>query len=455
MDLKDRKFVVAGTGKSGIGAAGLLLSRGARVVLFDENEKRDRDAVLGNFAGDANVTLVLGTLSDSDIAGSTAMVISPGISIEAGFTDAFRKAGIPIWSEVELAFRLGKGRLAAITGTNGKTTTTALTGEILKEQYDSTFVVGNIGTPYTSVVNDMKDDSVTAAEISSFQLEAVIDFHPHVSAVLNVTPDHLNRHHTMEIYADTKMRIAARQTADDYCVLNYDDPTTRSMADKIHATPVFFSRKADLSDGVCLEGDEIVMKKDGKVIASACHIPEMKLLGGHNVENVMAAFAIGYYMGVPAEKIHHAITCFKAVPHRIEYVETINGVDYYNDSKGTNPDAAIKGIQAMVKPTVLIGGGYDKGVPFDDWIKSFDGKVRYLILFGVTAQQIADTARKYGFENIIFVNDLKEAVETAYEKAEPGNAVLLSPACASWDMFDSYEQRGDMFKDYVRQLKER
>lgn len=454
MNLTGKKVLVAGTGKSGIAAARLLLASGVDVVLFDENETCDAQKVRSALGEKDNVEVVIGALPDCVVEQVACMVISPGISIEAPFTAAFRNRNIPIWSEVELAYRFGKGRLCAITGTNGKTTTTTLVGEILKAYYDSVFVVGNIGTPYTEVALKMQEDSVTVAEISSFQLESIVDFHPQVSAVLNVTPDHLNRHHTMEIYADTKMEIATNQTSDEVCVLNYDDGITRSMADKIRAKAVFFSRTEELENGFCLKEQSIVRMENGTVADTVCQLQELKLLGSHNIENVMAGAAVAYYMGVPMEVIHNTVTQFTAVEHRIEYVDTIQGVDYYNDSKGTNPDAAIKGIQAMVKPTLLIGGGYDKGVAFDDWIQSFDGKVRKLVLLGKTAELIADTARKYGFEDIIFVKDLREAVQVCAEQSKEGEAVLLSPACASWDMFDSYEQRGELFKEYVKALKE-
>lgn len=453
MDVKNRKVIIAGTGKSGIAAARLLLQCGANVVLFDENKDRDVNAVTEAIKDVGEVSIILGGLNESQVADACMLVISPGISIEAPFTDLFRDRNIPIWSEVELAYQFSKGRVAAITGTNGKTTTTTLVGEIMKANYDSVYVVGNIGTPYTEAALEMVDETVSVAEISSFQLESIVDFHPVVSAVLNVTPDHLDRHHTMEIYADAKMAVALNQTADEACVLNYDDSITRAMADKIPAKAVFFSRLEDLADGVCLQNDTIVLKENGTVKETVCKLTELRLLGTHNIENVMAAVAISYYMGVSMDVISSVVKAFTAVEHRIEYVDTVNDVDYYNDSKGTNPDAAIKGIQAMVKPTLLIGGGYDKGVPFDEWIAAFDGKVRYLVLLGVTAEKIAEAARKQGFEDIIFVDSLEEAVMVCSQKAQPGDAVLLSPACASWGMFKNYEQRGEMFKDYVRALK--
>ncbi len=450
MNIEGKKVIVLGAGKSGIAASNLLTASKANVTLYDGNDKLKAEDFKDKVK-DA-VTFAFGEMNEEVYKDAAFAVISPGISIEAEFLNGLKSNNIPIWSEVELAYKLGKGKLVAITGTNGKTTTTTLVGEIMKAHFNSVFVVGNIGTPYTECVSDMVDDTVTVAEISSFQLETIIDFHPNVSAVLNVTPDHLNRHHTMEIYADTKMAVTKNQTADEICVLNYDDELTRKMADKIPSKARFFSRLEELEEGVFLKDGSIILRVDGKD-TKVIDIAEIKLLGAHNIENVMASIAMADAMSVPVDVIHDVVRDFRAVEHRIEYVDTINGVDYYNDSKGTNPDAAIKGIEAMVKPTYLIGGGYDKGVPFDDWIDSFDGKVRKLILIGVTAEMIADTAKAHGFTDFEFADDLKDAVERCHSYAKDGEAVLLSPACASWDMFDSYEQRGELFKEYVKGLE--
>ena len=381
------------------------------------------------------------------------MVISPGIPVDAPFTDVVRNAGIPIWSEIELAYHYGKGKIAAITGTNGKTTTTALVGEIVKAHNAKTIVVGNIGIPYTELCDTTDDDTV--AEISSFQLETVIDFHPNVSAILNLTPDHLNRHYTFENYGNVKFSITKNQTMDDVTVLNYDDEHTRAMGEKAkdHCHVVYFSRLEKPAGGVYVEDGDIILE-DGDKKINVLAIKDLKLMGAHNVENVLAAVGISYYMGVPVDVIRDVATSFKAVAHRIEYVDTVDGVAYYNDSKGTNPDAAIKGIQAMVAPTFLIGGGYDKGSEYDEWIEAFDGKVKWLVLIGQTAQKIADCAKRHGFNSIIFEENLQDAVAYCHENAVDGDAVLLSPACASWGQFDNYEQRGDMFKKYVRSYKE-
>lgn len=447
--------IVAGTGKSGISATKLLVNHGVKVYLFDENKDRDIEAIKEKTGDSELVQIELGELGEDALSSSQLMVISPGIPVDAPFTDVVRNAGIPIWSEIELAYHYGKGKIAAITGTNGKTTTTALVGEIVKAHNAKTIVVGNIGIPYTELCDATDDDSDTVAEISSFQLETVIDFHPNVSAILNLTPDHLNRHYTFENYGNVKFSITKNQTMDDVTVLNYDDEHTRAMGEKAkeHCHVVYFSRLEKPAGGVYLEDGDIILE-DGDKKINVLAIKDLKLMGAHNVENVLAAVGISYYMGVPVDVIRDVATSFKAVAHRIEYVDTVDGVAYYNDSKGTNPDAAIKGIQAMVAPTFLIGGGYDKGSEYDEWIEAFDGKVKWLVLIGQTAQKIADCAKRHGFNSIIFEENLQDAVAYCHENAVDGDAVLLSPACASWGQFDNYEQRGDMFKEYVRSYKE-
>ena len=447
--------IVAGTGKSGISATKLLVNHGVKVYLFDENKDRDIEAIKEKTGDSELVQIELGELGEDALSSSQLMVISPGIPVDAPFTDVVRNAGIPIWSEIELAYHYGKGKIAAITGTNGKTTTTALVGEIVKAHNAKTIVVGNIGIPYTELFDTTDDDSDTVAEISSFQLETVIDFHPNVSAILNLTPDHLNRHYTFENYGNVKFSITKNQTMDDVTVLNYDDEHTRAMGEKAkdHCHVVYFSRLEKPAGGVYVEDGDIILE-DGDKKINVLAIKDLKLMGAHNVENVLAAVGISYYMGVPVDVIRDVATSFKAVAHRIEYVDTIDGVAYYNDSKGTNPDAAIKGIQAMVAPTFLIGGGYDKGSEYDEWIEAFDGKVKWLVLIGQTAQKIADCAKRHGFDSIIFEENLQDAVAYCHENAVDGDAVLLSPACASWGQFDNYEQRGDMFKEYVRSYKE-
>ena len=454
-----KKVLVAGTGKSGIASAGLLCRNKVDVVLFDENTEIDREKCIKGVSESGkcdgkSIDIILGSLDDEKIKGIDLAVVSPGIPLESKFVEVLRGNDIPIWSEIELAYHFAKGHLAACTGTNGKTTTVSLLGEIFKSYTDDAFVVGNIGIPYTDMADSMDEDSFTAAEISSFQLETIKDFRPHVSSILNLTPDHLNRHHTFENYVQAKARIAENQTKEDYIVLNYDDPEILKISGQFeNVNIVYFSRKESLEDGVSLWDGEIIVKEKAKGLAvPIIKVSEIGIPGDHNVENYLAAIAMAFYMGVPAEVIRKTCLSFKGVEHRIEYVRTLNGVKYYNDSKGTNPDAAIKGIMSMSGPTCLIGGGYDKGSTFDEWIESFNGKVKALVLIGKTAEQIAETAKRHGFNDIIFADSLEEAVKICYEKAEPGDMVLLSPACASWDMFKSYEERGELFKKYVNSL---
>lgn len=448
-----KKVLIVGTGKSGINAGKLLLEKGAEIVFYDDNVSLDVEKLLGHFESGSDIKVVLGEVNDKILSDIDLMVISPGVAIDSVVANTVRENNIPIWSEIELAYQAGAGHLAAITGTNGKTTTTSLVGEIFKYYTENSFTVGNIGIPYTEVALEMDKDSYTVAEVSSFQLETIVDFKPHVSAVLNVTPDHLDRHYTMDNYASVKLDVCRNQTEDDYLILNYDDEITKAMVkdERVQAKVVYFSRLHSLEEGVCLKDEAIVIRENGQD-TKVIDLADLRLLGAHNIENYMAGMAVAYYMGIPLEDIVATMKAFKGVAHRIEFVDEINGVAYYNDSKGTNPDAAIKGIQAMNRKTVLIGGGYDKGVPFDEWIQAFGDKVKKLVLLGQTAEMIADTAKKYGFTDVVFANDLKEAVDIASNVAEPGEAVLLSPACASWGMFDNYEQRGDMFKEFVNQL---
>ncbi|HJD38535.1 MAG TPA: UDP-N-acetylmuramoyl-L-alanine--D-glutamate ligase [Candidatus Blautia stercoripullorum] len=450
-DLKGKKVLVFGSGISGMGAVKLLWDVGAEILLYDGNEKLKEEEIRKKLPEGCHCQILLGELPDQVIETLDLAVMSPGVPQDIPQVERIKQKKVAVWGEVELAYQMGRGTVLAITGTNGKTTTTALLGEIMKAWKDSVFVVGNIGNAYTSAALSTRDDSYVVAEISSFQLETIVDFAPKVSAILNITEDHLNRHHTMEEYIRVKERITENQTKEDFCILNYEDEVLRKFGEQCPATPVYFSSERRLPEGIFLDGDRIIMKTsdtETEIVKTG----ELYLLGKHNYENVMAAAAMAWYAGVPAEVIRRAAMAFKAVPHRIEFVEEINGVAYYNDSKGTNPDAAIKGIQAMERPTLLIGGGYDKESSYEDWIRSFDGKVRYLVLIGQTREKIEKAAHDCGFYNTILADNLEEAVKICSEKARKGDAVLLSPACASWGQFDNYEQRGDKFKEYVRRM---
>ncbi len=454
-ELEGKKVLVIGSGLSGVGSVNLLHKVGARPVMLEENTKVTEDEIRKKLhEEDREITsIIIGTITDDELEDITLVVPSPAVPLDAPTVMRIKSKNIPIWSEIELAYNYSKGKLVAITGTNGKTTTTTLVGEIMKAHFSSSYVVGNIGVSFAESALEMTEDTVTVGEISSFQLEAVDNFHANVSAILNITPDHLNRHHTMECYVSMKENITHNQTKDDTCVLNYDNVYTRDFGARCPAKVVFFSTKEKLADGFYLDGEDIYMSTAGNAM-KIMNVHDMNLVGLCNVENVMAAIAMSLAMGVPLSTILEVIRNFKAVEHRIEFVATKRGVDYYNDSKGTNPDAAIQGIKAMSKPTILIGGGYDKGSEYDEWLECFGNTVKLLVLIGQTKEKIAECAKKHGFTNYVFMDTFEEALEFCTESAQPGDAVLLSPACASWDMFPSYEVRGKKFKEYVNKLAE-
>ena len=453
MDLTDKKVVVVGTGVSGMGAVKLLSETSADITLYDGNDKADRDEILKKIPDDCDLRLIIGEMPDEVVKETDLLVISPGVPIDSDIVKLFEKENVPVWGEIELAYNFEKGTVFAITGTNGKTTTTTLVGEIMKKYNNQTFVVGNIGNSYTSEVLKTTKDSYTVAEISSFQLETIREFAPKGSAILNITPDHLNRHYTMENYAAVKESITKNQwkvREDDYCVLNYDDKVLREFGKTIK-NPVYFSRKEKPSKGAYLDG-RIIRYFDGKDDYEVMSVDDMHLFGNHNYENVMAAIAMTIEAGVTLNIIINVIKDFMGVEHRIEYVRDKNGVRYYNDSKGTNPDSSIKALEAMSRPTILIAGGYDKHSEFDEFIEAFDNKVKLMVLLGQTADKIEETAVRHGFTNIIKTDSLEKAVKICAENAVSGDVVLLSPACASWGMFKNYEERGKLFKEYVNSL---
>ena len=464
MELAEKHVLIIGCGKSGIGAAVFLLREGAYPVLFDENEKLTEETVrksladkikeLGVTAKAEKVKIVLGELSGETKAQAQLLVVSPGVPADSPLVMEFRKRNIPVWGEIELAYQRERGQVIAVTGTNGKTTTTTLLGDIMKRHFETSFVMGNIGYPYADIAEKTTNRSVTVGEISSFQLETIERFHPRVSAILNITPDHLNRHHTMENYIAAKNNITKNQTADDYCILNYDNVHTGKLGEICPAKVLWFSVREEVPQGAFLRGEDIFLAKDGHV-KRLMNIREMRLVGLCNVENVMAAILVSEAMGVPEAEYLEVIRAFRAVEHRIEFVEEVGGVAYYNDSKGTNPDAAIQAIYAMERPTILIGGGYDKGSAYDEWVEAFGGKVKLLVLIGQTKESIAACARNHGFTDIIYADTFEEAFGVCAENAVSGDAVLLSPACASWGMFPNYEERGRLFKKLVRREKER
>ena len=448
MEYNGKKALVCGMARSGIAATKLLKRLGAEVTLQDMKKREDIAADVLNLENEG-IVLYTGANPDDIACEQDIIVLSPGIPCDLPFIAAAEAAGVSVISEVELAYTLTKCPITAITGTNGKTTTTTLTGEIMKAVYGNTAVVGNIGIPYSEEVERLTEKDWVVAEISSFQMEKAKEFHPHISAVLNITPDHLNRHKTMEVYIAMKERVFEKQTAEDFCILNYGDEACRKMADKTAAKVFFFSSSEKLEKGIYLDGENIEVRW-GAINETLINVNDLQILGVHNHENVMAAAAMAICANIPLDTIRSVLKAFAGVEHRIEYVATVDGVDYYNDSKGTNVDASIRAVLAMKKPIVLIGGGYDKGGSFDEWTQLFPGRVKHLVLIGVTAPKVRESAEKFGFTAISDCETFKEAVDLCREKAEDGDCVLLSPACASWGMFDNYEQRGDMFKEQVR-----
>lgn len=450
MDFSGKTVLVVGTGISGVAAVKLLAAQSADIILMDGNASIEPETIAAKFPEEIHYDLILGDLPEKALNRIDMAVLSPGVPTDLPFVVRMQESGIPVLGEIELAYICGKGRVIAITGTNGKTTTTALTGEIMKAYYESVFVVGNIGMPYTEYAAKMLENTVTVVEVSSFQLETIHSFCPQISAILNITPDHLNRHHTMECYAQAKLRIAMNQNHKQTCVLNYEDEWLRKMAKDISADIVWFSSARELDRGVFLRGNAIIYRDEKET--EICKTDELLLLGTHNYENVMAAVAISLKAEVPLEIIRKVLKAFKAVEHRIEFVRELDGVKYYNDSKGTNPDAAIKAVRAMEAPTIIIGGGYDKESSYEEWIASFGDKVKGLVLLGQTKDKIAQAAEEAGFTSVTKVEDLEEAVAEAAKQAKPGYAVLLSPACASWGMFKNYEERGNLFKKIVNDM---
>lgn len=448
MEYNGKKALVCGMAKSGIAAAKLLQRLGAEVTLQDMKKREELSADVLKLEKEG-ITLYTGANPDDIACEQDIIVLSPGIPCDLPFIAAAEGAGVSVISEVELAYSLTPCSITAITGTNGKTTTTTLTGEIMKAVYGNTAVVGNIGIPYSEEVERLTEKDWVVAEISSFQMEKAKAFHPHISAVLNITPDHLNRHKTMEVYISMKEKVFAKQTAEDFCILNYGDETCRKMAEKTAAHVFFFSSSEKLEEGIYLDGETIEVRWND-INETLIHVNDLQILGVHNHENVMAAAAMAICAHIPLDTIRGVLKAFAGVEHRIEYVATVDGVDYYNDSKGTNVDASIRAVLAMKKPIVLIGGGYDKGGSFDEWTQLFPGRVKHLVLIGVTAPKVRASAEKFGFTAISDCETFQEAVDLCREKAEDGDCVLLSPACASWGMFDNYEQRGDLFKEQVR-----
>lgn len=450
MTFENKQVIVVGLAKSGVSAIKVLSEIGAKVTVTDIKEASQLKEIIDEIQPYV-VDVVVGK-HPTELEKYEIAVMSPGVPTDLPFVIQMKDAGIQIIGEIELAYQLSNGRFIGITGTNGKTTTTALTGELFAHSGKSHFVVGNIGLPAVSKALETSDDTTMVTEISSFQLETIVDFRATIAAVLNLTPDHLNRHKTMENYIAAKARIFENQMSTDALVLNYDDIPTRALASQAKGDVHFFSRKTNVGQSAYIEEGSIVLNINGN-LESVCKISDMLIFGRHNEENALAACLICRLAGIDAKTIGEALVAFKGVEHRIEYTATIDGRKFYNDSKGTNPDSTICAIESMVAPTHLIAGGYDKDSDYQPIFDVFEDKIKTLILLGATREKIADVAKANHYSNFVFVDSMEEAVAVAFQRSKDGDAILLSPACASWGMYENFEKRGEHFKSIVMNLK--
>ncbi|MHB1652121.1 MAG: UDP-N-acetylmuramoyl-L-alanine--D-glutamate ligase [Desulfitobacteriaceae bacterium] len=447
LNLRGKRALVVGAGRSGQAAARNLKNLGAEVFLTDQLELEQLPGVAE--LGLDTEHLFLGGMPEFSTVGPELVVLSPGVSPKQPLLETALNQGIPVWSEVELALRDCSALTAGVTGTNGKTTTTALAGELAKLTGRKTVVAGNIGVALSGQVDGLTAEDIVVAELSSFQLEFIDRLRLNIAIFLNLTPDHLDRHGTVDKYLEAKARIFENQLPEDLAILNWDDPLVRDMASKLQARVLFFSPTTFLEDGISLAGDRIVFTEKGKV-TPILRRQELQLRGSHNLENVMAAAGAARKMGLDWSEIATGLRHFKGVEHRQEMVGKFNDILFVNDSKGTNTDAATKALLAFDEPLVLIAGGKNKGLDFHDFMKVVRTKVKSLILLGQAAGEMEEVARDEGIEHVLRAQSFAEGVELAIAEAVPGDVVLLSPACTSWDMFKSYEERGELFKDLVR-----
>lgn len=455
MDFSGKKIVALGAGISGLAIAKLAKERGARVVLSDakpaDQIKCDLDALRA-----LDIEIEVGKRQEESLLdGVDAVIVSPGIPIGIPFLLAAKNRGVLVMSEIEAAYRLSKVPIYAVTGTNGKTTTTTLLGELMKKKYRNVGVGGNIGTALSAEVIRVGDEGCVVAEISSYQLEGIIDFHPRIAVILNITPDHLARHGTLENYQKVKETIFARQVKTDYLVLNYDDLKVRDMERRAPGTVFYFSRQVRLKEGAFIEGGRLTICWKGRTY-DICGVEEMKIKGGHNVENALAAVSAAFLAGVELSDMKEVLASFPGVEHRIEPVGAIRGVFYYNDSKATNPESTIKALETFPGHIVLIAGGHDKNTDLTEMMALVRAKADHLILIGDAAARFKAAAIASGMnpEKIHEAGySMEEAVSLAYRLAEAHQVVLLSPACASFDMYDGFEERGKAFKALTRRLQ--
>jgi UDP-N-acetylmuramoylalanine--D-glutamate ligase len=448
MDLQNKRVLVVGLGKSGVASALFLKSRGARVTVSDtkpETELRNEILLLLEHG----ITVETGGHGDRTFREQDLIVVSPGMPVDAPQLVQARSLGEPVIGEIELAARFLTGPIVAITGANGKTTTTSLAGEIVAAGNFPTLVGGNIGTPAISFVDQAGPATWIVLEVSSFQLETIVEFRPRIAVILNITPDHLDRHKTFANYVNAKARVFENQRQDDFTILNADDPTTAGLSDRTRAQLFWFSRKKEVEKGALVRGPHLYFR-DGQREQEIMPLAELPLKGAHNLENVLAGVSIGMLVGCQPEQIRHAVRNFKAVEHRLELVAKVAGVDYYNDSKATNVDATIKALESFPSNIHLILGGKDKGSDYTVLNDLLRQRVKRVYTIGAAAAKIESQIQ--GVAEVEHAETLENAVRLASESAAPGDVILLAPACASFDQFQSYEHRGRAFKEIVHSL---
>jgi len=447
MDLKDKKVLVVGLARTGAAAVQFLSKRGAKVKVSDAKTAAELAPFLGPLKG-LSVEWELGGHTESFFADADLIVMSPGVPLNLPAVKKSRAQGIPVIGEVELAFRFLRRPLIAITGTNGKTTTTTLIGEMLKGSGKKVFVGGNIGNPLISYVEGPQDDDWVVAEISSFQLEGVSEFRPKISALLNLTEDHLDRYETFEDYAAVKERIFAKQKKEDYALLNADDPLTFALTRRLEPQVLLFSARRDVSFGSFLTPEGIIFQgPNGNGTRERFELSRLKIKGAHNVENLMAAIAVGKMCGCPREALQRVMDEFPGIEHRLEWVRRLDGVSYFNDSKGTNVGSVVKSLQSFEEPVLLVAGGKDKGGDYGPLKELIAERVKGMALIGEAKDRMF--AALGGLTESAKLGSLEDAVRWARSKARPGEIVLLSPACSSYDMFANYQERGKRFKEIV------
>lgn len=451
MDFRNKKVMVVGMAKSGISAAKLLLKLGAQVLLYDQKDK-SAFALAGLLEQCQDY---LGKDPMEAAAQADALVLSPGVPTRLDFIQEAYRRNIPVLSEIELGYQAAQADFVCVSGTNGKTTTTALTGEIFKNGGAKTYVLGNIGVPICDMALATQPGDTVVAEVAALQLETIDTFHPRAAALLNLTVDHMDRFGTMEYYTACKMRMFENQTSGDFAVMNLDDPLVKAQAGKVKSRLIWFSRKEKVENGAWVDAQGMIHFSLDNVDRIICHKDMVRIPGAHNLENALAAVCLASVMGISPKDIAYTLETFPGVEHRIEFVRTVNGVTFINDSKGTNPDATIKAIQAMKSDTVLILGGFDKHSDFDQLFATMDEKIKGAVVLGETKPKILAAAKKAAFGPMEEAEEFEEAVMKAYRMCPKGGTVLLSPACASWGMFRDFEQRGEVFKKIAEGISER